>query len=124
MATQINSHATGLGGCGGEDVSFGVGISTGMSTSLRKAGDQPAAAHCTVSVARKGDSVVRHRVVAIDDAIRADIGMLGASDFITFACQRPSVVIHRGGRADNLAAVIGGIAEAYEIHDFFLFFDL
>lgn len=74
-----------------------------------------ATARCAVPVARNGRTVIRYIVVALDDEIRLDLGMLRAAHMVALAGYTPPAVTHGLGGSDDFTAVVGGVTQSDQI---------
>jgi hypothetical protein len=71
-----------------------------------------------MSVPSNRKAVVGHRSVAFLDHVWLHVGVLRARYLIALARHKTAVETHRCGSSDDLAAVIGVVTNAYEIHHF------
>lgn len=62
------------------------------------------------------NTVIGHRFIALFDQIRFDVWVLGASYLVPLAGNETAVETHRRRTGDYLAAVVGVITDADEIH--------
>ena len=81
-----------------------------------EARNQVAATRRAMAVPCDRNTTIGHRRVALFDEVRRHVGMLRARHAIAFACDIATVEAHCAGSRFNLAAVIGGVTDADEIH--------
>lgn len=63
-------------------------------------------------MAGDGDACILHRRIAIENDVRANVGVQRARNLIALAGDEAAVVAHGGRGGDNLATVIGSVVEA------------
>lgn len=79
---------------------------------------QVTATRGAVAMSSDRNTIIRHRRVAFLDEVWRHVRMLGTRHAIAFACDVAAVEAHCAGPRFDLAAVIGGVTDADEIHHF------